>query len=126
MGQLGIRSVLKQPVQAKLKTALHSQLLEYDEIERQAHAVATTRGWTLDELDPSMKHITNMMCKAKLRFGDVNSKAAAMIIQGNTRGIIKGYHNLNQYANSDERISNLSQKLLECEEANNRQMQRFL
>lgn len=126
MGQIGIRSVLNAPLRSSLKDALRSQLREYDTIEREALALASARGWTLKQLDPSVKHMTNMMTKARLSFGDSSSKAAAMMIQGNTRGIIKGYKNLNQFAVPDERISVLSRRLLECEKANIQQMQGFL
>jgi hypothetical protein len=64
--------------------------------------------------------------RAKLRFGNANSKAAAMMIQGNTRGMIKSLKNMHQFSNKDESVSNLSQKLLDCETANIRQMQGFL
>lgn len=126
MGQIGIRSVLNAPLRASLQDALRSQLREYDRIEREALALATSRGWEVKQLDPSIKHMTNMMTKARLRFGDSSSKAAAMMIQGNTRGIIKGYKNLNQFAVPDERISQLSRKLISCEQANIQQMQGFL
>ena len=55
-----------------------------------------------------------------------NGKTAAMMIQGNTRGMIKGYKNLHQFNHSDERVSILSQKLLDCEHANIQQMQGYL
>lgn len=126
MGQIGIRSVLNAPLRASLKDALRSQLKEYDAIEREALALASARGWELKQLDPAIKRMTNMMTKAKLSFGNTSSKAAAMMIQGNTRGIIKGYKNLNQFAVPDERISVLSRKLLSCEQANIQQMQGFL
>ena len=48
------------------------------------------------------------------------------MIHGNTKGIIKGYKNLNQLAASDERVVNLSRKLLDCEQANIKQMQGYL
>ena len=67
-----------------------------------------------------------MMTQSRLSFGNANSKAAAMMIQGNTRGIIKGYKNLNQYPPSDQKIANLAQKLIDFEETNNRQLQGFL
>lgn len=126
MGQIGIRSVLNMPLRASLQDALRSQLREYDMIEREALALARSKGMNPKQLDPSIKHMTNMMTKARLSFGNSSSKAAAMMIQGNTRGIIKGYKNLNQYAVPDERISVLSRKLLECEQANIQQMQGFL
>lgn len=126
MGQIGIRSVLNAPLRASLKDALRSQLQEYDAIEREALALASSRGWTLKQLDPTVKSMTNMMCKMKLSFGDSSSKAAAMMIQGNMRGVIKGYKNLNQFAVPDERVRILSQKLLDSENANIQQMQGFL
>ena len=61
-----------------------------------------------------------------LRFGDIDSKAASMMVTGNTRGIIKGYKNLNQYNNSDAAVGALARKLLDCEKENIQQMQGFL
>lgn len=126
MGQIGIRSVLKTPLRAGLRTALKSQLQEYDSIEQEAQAIASSRGWVLEELDPAIKGMTNVMTRSRLAFGNADSKAAAMMIQGNTRGMIKGLKNLHQFNHSDERVSVLSQKLLDCEVANIRQMQGFL
>ena len=126
MGQIGIRSVLNAPLRASLKDALRSQLREYDAIEREALELACNRGWTLEQLDPAVKYMTNMMTKTRLKFGDSSSKAAAMMIQGNTKGIIKGYKNLNQFAAPDERVSLLARKLLDYEQANIQAMQGFL
>ncbi len=126
MGQIGIRSVLNAPLQTNLKQTLQNQLKEYDRIEREALELASLRGWNPEQLDPMIKRMTNMMTKMRLSYGNTNSKAAAMMIQGNTRGIIKGYKNLNQLMPSDERIAVLGQKLLDCEKANIRQMQGFL
>ena len=126
MGQIGIRSVLNMPLKANLKDALRAQLHEYDSIEREALSLANSRGWSTEQLDPMIKHMTNMMTRTRLSFGNASSKAAAMMIQGNTKGIIKGYKNLNQLAVSDERVRILSRKLLDCEEENIRQMQGFL
>ena len=126
MGQIGIRSVLNMPIRANLKDALRSQLREYDKIEREGLELASTRGWELKQQNPAVMHMTNMMTRTRLSFGDISSKAAAMMIQGSTRGIIKGYKNLNQFAASDERVTALSRKLLDCEQANIRQLQGFL
>ena len=109
-----------------MKDALRSQLHEYDTIEREALALALAKGITPEQLDPAIKYMTNMMTKTRLRFGNASSKAAAMMIQGNTRGIIKGFKNLNQFAEPDQQISSLSRKLLLCEQENIKQMQGFL
>ena len=105
---------------------MRSQLREYDAIEREALQLAAIRGIPVKQLDPAIQSMTDMMTKMKLTFGDTSSKAAAMMVQGNTRGIIKGYKNLNRFDPSDQRIVLLSQKLLDCEKANIQQLQGFL
>ena len=126
MGQVGIRSVLDTSMRPGLRKALESQLREYDCIESEAHTIASQRGWELRELDPGVRFMTDMMTRMKLSRGNCDSKIADMMIQGNTKGMIKGLKNLHQYPHQDDRISSISQKLLDCETANIRQMQSFL
>lgn len=126
MGQVGIRSVLDTSMRPGLRKALESQLREYDSIETEAHSIATQRGWELRELDPAVRMMADMMTRMKLNSKNTDSKIADMMIQGNTRGMIKGLKNIHQFVDNDEQISILSQKLLDCETANIRQMQGFL
>ena len=126
MGQIGIRSVLDTRMRPGLRKALESQLREYDSIESEAHALATQRGWELPELDPAVRFMTDRMTRLKLGWGNSDSKIADMMIQGNTKGMIKSLKNLHQYTAQDQQISLLSRKLLDCETANIRQMQGFL
>lgn len=126
MGQVGIRSVLDTCMRPALRTALESQLHEYDAIETQAHYMASRRGWELPELDPGIRFMTDMMVRMRLTGKNTDSRIAAMMIQGNTKGLIKGTRNLNQFQGNDEPLQILSQKLLDCETANIRQMQGFL
>ena len=126
MGQLGIRSCLSASMRPGLRKALESQLREYDTIESEAHAIASQRGWEVEELDPALRFMTDAMTRMKLSRGNCDSRIADMMIQGNTKGMIKGLKNLHQLPQPDEKIRTLSQKLLDCETANIRQMQSFL
>lgn len=126
MGQIGIRSVLDTSMRPGLRKALESQLREYDSIETEAHSIATQRGWDMDELAPSVRVWSNLMTRMKLGGRNTDSKIADMMIQGNTRGMIKGLKTLHQFGQQDEQINTLSQKLLDCETANIRQMQGYL
>ena len=126
MGQIGIRSILNEPLQAGLRSELKTQLQEYDAIEQETQAIARARGWKLKELDPAIKGMTNMMTRTRLSFGNLDSKAAAMMIQGNTRGIIKGFKNLNQFPSTDQQVTALAQRLIDIEEVNNQHLQGFL
>ena len=126
MGQVGIRSVLDTSMRPGLRKALQSQLHEYDSIETEAHAIASQRGWELKELDPAVRMMSDMMTRMKLGGRNSDSKIADMMIQGNTKGMIKGIKNLHQFDGVDEQVQILTQKLLDCENANIRQMQSFL
>ena len=126
MGQVGIRSVLDTRMRPGLRKALEQQLREYDQIETEAHALASQRGWELKDLDPALRMMSNMVTRMKLSAGGSESKIADMMIQGSTKGMIKGLRNMHQCPREDSPISALSQKLLDTENANIRQMQAFL
>ena len=126
MGQIGIRSVLDTRMRPGLRRALEQQLREYDQIETEAHTLAAQRGWELKDLDPAVRMMSNMVTRMKLSAGGTESKIADMMIQGNTKGMIKGLRNMHQFPREDSRITALSQKLLDTETANIRQMQGYL
>lgn len=126
MGQVGIRSVLQMPVQELLRKSLESDLQNYDTIEKRALDTARERGWEVKNLDPGLRRTAGWMAKMKLYFGDLDSRAAAMMIHGNVRGIIKGCRNLNAYDHTDSTVTGLSRMLLETEQQSSKNMQRFL
>jgi len=126
MGQVGIRSVMDIAVRTDLKKALQSQLHEYDAYETQAYDIASARGWELKGVDPAVRGMSCMIAKMRLSFGKQDSKIAAMMVQGNTRGMIIGYKDLHQSKKVDAQIKDLAQRLLDSEESNIRQMQGFL
>ena len=126
MGQIGIRSVLDTSVSTPLRDALRSQLREYDLLETQAHQIAASRGWELHDVNPAIRKLTNAMTKVRLSHGNAETKIAAMMIRGNTRGMIIGYKDLHKCSGADSQVLSISQKLLDCETENIRQMQGFL
>ena len=126
MGQIGIRSVLDTTMKPQLRQALEDQLKEYDSIETEAHTIAFQRGWEVPELDPAVRFMADRVTRMKLMGKNSDSRIAAMMIQGNTRGMIKGLKNMHHMKQPDQRVQTLTQKLLDCETANIRQMQQFL
>ena len=126
MGQTGIRSVLDRAMGSDMRQALNSQLREYDSIETEARTMAIQRGWDLEDLDPALRFMSDMTARMRPNGRNTDSKIAGMMIQGNTQGMIKGLKTIHQFSSEDEPIKTLSQKLLDCENANIRQMQRFL
>lgn len=126
LGQAGIRSVLDTSMRPSLRKTLEGQLREYDSIETEAHAIAAQRGWDLRDLDPAVRLMTEITTRMRLHRTNSDSKIADMMIQGNTKGLIKGLKNIHQFPGTDSQICILSQKLLDCETATIRQMQIFL
>ena len=126
LSQTGIRSVLDQAMAPELSGILKHQLRELNGIESEARALASQRGWELEELDPAVRMMADMMTRIKLPRRNVDSGIADMMIQGNTKGMIKSIQNLHRFNDSDAAVRTISQKLLDCETANIRQMQEYL
>lgn len=126
MGQLGIRCVMDKAENTELRGALRSQLKEYDMIEEEAFNLANQRGWEIEELDPALKAMSKAYTKASLMAGNVDSRIAAMMIKGNTNGMIKGIKNQHHAKEHDPQINKLTEKLLMHETANIKQMQEYL
>ena len=126
MGQVGIRSVEKAANGTQLKKALKSQLDEYNTIEQETYALAKERGWQLAELNPMARTMADMASRSKLMYNKNDSKIAEMMVQGNTRGVIKSLKNLHRYHQNDGQVTAMAQKLLDCENNNIKQMEGFL
>ena len=126
MGQIGIRSVLDTSVSTPLRSALVSQLREYDLLETQAHEIAAARGWGLHDVNPAIRKVANATARMRLSCGNTETKIAAMMIRGNTRGMIIGYKDLHRCGSPEAQVRSISQALLDCETENIRQMQGFL
>ena len=126
MGQLGIRCVLERAENSKLREALRSQLKEYDMIEEEALNIAEQKNGQIQQLDPTVKLMASACTKATLMMGNVDSRIAAMMINGNTRGLIKSIKNQHHAQQEDPKINKLAEKLIAHESDNIRQMQEFL
>ncbi len=126
MGQIGIRCVEDAAVKCDLKKELAQQRRVFDSIETEAHSIAEQRGWKVPELNPAVRKMSELMVRAQLTGGRTDSKIAGMMIQGSTRGMIKGLKNAHQHTNQDARITALNQKLMEFEESSITRMKPFL
>ena len=126
MAQTGIRSVIKQNPGTKLENTLREQLCEYNAIEQEAYDIAETRGWKLKELSKTSKIMSDIMSRGILMYDHNDSRMAAMMIQGNTRGMIKGIKNAHRHNATDPKIEALAAKLISYENANIQQMKDYL
>lgn len=126
MGQAGLESVLKKPMAPALRQNIRDQIAVYDHIEQETRDLLDARAWRVRELGRVDRAFSAMASNMKLMGADRDSKIAAMVIRGNTRGIIKGVRNLNHYPRQDPPVTRLAQKLIEAERQAVAGMQAFL
>ena len=125
-GQSGIRSILSCTMRPNLRKILEEQLQEYDSIESEAHAIAALRGWELPDADPVKRLLAAIKTRCKLSHGNHDKQIAHMIIRRSKMEFSSGLKHHENFGGRDLHISTLSQKLLDCETANIRQLQWFL
>ncbi len=126
MGREGILDVLKVAEDEKFRQALLQQLSEYDNLAESARHMLHQRGHTEEELSTMAKLSSQVMTTMKTINDKSPSKIAELMIKGNTMGVTQSIKNINDYQNGDERILDLSNKLLQTEQNNIEQMKQFL
>lgn len=126
MGQTGIRCVISRAINPDLKKELKDQLQEYDSLEKETLSLAKNKGLTLKDLNPALETMSSMMSWIQLLGGEVDSKIAGMLIQGNTRGMILGMKNLRKAQKTDPQVRDLAQRVLNQENMNIHKSQPYL
>ena len=126
MGINGINVVMDKTSEPALRQALKVQRREYSDIEQQAKLLAQQKGYKIDQIKPITRRMGALMSRGQLMMGERNSKIAGMMIQGNTRGMIRSLKNIHRCNNPDPEVCDLAQKLLDTEKNNITSMQGFL
>ncbi len=126
MGCKGIRSVLNHTQSTTLKDKLKEQHLEYQKLRSQAQNLLEARNELPKGVGPIADVSADIMSAGKMMIQHTDSKIAEMTIQGNQMGINKTIKHLHDYSGRDDTIRTLTKKLLATEEANAKQLKRFL
>ena len=126
MGQTGIRCVISKAINPELKNELKDQLKEYDALEKETLSLAKTKGLHLKDLNPALETMSSMISRIQLIGGEVDSKIAGMLIQGNTRGVILGLKNLRKAPKADPKVRDLAQRILNRDNMNIQKSQPYL
>ena len=127
MGRYGIQSVINETCSRSLRGALRSQLSEYNQLFTEADTLLKERGAQRKNVNPMAKLGAFMNAKMKVRSSlDPTSAIAEMLVQGNTRGMIKSMNNIRTMGVLDPKVSCLSGSLLQTEQANIDQMKQYL
>ena len=119
MGAYGIQTVLDETADSGLYKELQSQLTEYEKILDEADSLLRDRGGIAKNINPMAKVGSFMSAKMKVRMAkDPNSKVAELMMQGNTRGMIKSIHNNRTMDVLDPKVKALANRLLQTEQSN--------
>lgn len=126
MGRIGIDAVLPHAACRPMTDALRQQRAEYGEILDAATRMLTERGGQPEPLPLGARMGTAMSRARNAVAPPSTSKIAEQMISGNTKGVIKSIQDHRRYTGRDERVTDLSKKLLETEDRNIEQMKPFL
>ena len=119
MGIYGIQTVMEETGDPALYKELRSQLEEYEKIYEEADDLLRDRGGKTQNVNPMAKLGSSMSAKMKIRMAkNPDAKVAELMMQGNTKGMIKSIHNNRTINVLDPKVSTLSNRLLQTEQAN--------
>ena len=127
MGCYGIEVVLDETVNRNFRNALREQHKEYEEIFEEADRLLNERGGKVRDINPFTKYGSAVSSVLRVRASaDPTAKIAEMMLQGNTRGMIKSLNNSRTMGMLEPKVATLSRRLLQTEQANIDQMKEFL
>ena len=127
MGCYGIKSVLNETANREFRGALRAQYDEYAQIYEEADRLIRERGGRIKDLNPMAKYGSAMSSKMRVRAStDPTAKIAELMLQGNTRGMIKSMHDIRTMGTLEPRVASLSRRLLQTEQNNINQMKKYL
>ena len=124
--QVELRSILDTLMGSSLRNTLLTQLKEYDTKETDILSTVQQRGWEVSGMDPLKRFLKDRMIRFRLYRDHSDSKIAEIMIQINTKSMTECFKYLHQYNGQDTQVCILTQKILDCETAHIRQLQRYL
>lgn len=126
MGQVGLQAVMKGNATREFHEVLQRQLAEYDTIYSEADTLLQEHGGKPKNLSPFAKWGAVLSADRKLRADGSNSKIAELVIQGSTKGMIESIQSIRSMGILDPKVSALSNRLLQTEQANIAEMKGYL
>lgn len=126
MGQVGIQAVLKGGTGREFHDILQQQLAEYGVIYQQADTLLCEHSGKRQNLSPFARWGAVLSADRRLRSDPSNSKIAELLIEGSTKGMIKSIQSIRTMGILDPKVSALSNRLLQTEQANIAQMKAYL
>ncbi len=126
MGCVGIDAVLDHADDADLRAALLDQRAEYRAIDAAARGLIENRGGRLRAVPAMAARSARAMARMQTAMNGSSSHIAGMMIQGNTKGLVKNLRDLHAYHGGDTAAGTLARRMVATEMANIEQMKPYL
>lgn len=126
MGIVGIDCVIDAINDQNVRNVLDEQRVEYQKIYNEADRLLEMYGAKKQNLSPLAKYGAIMASKMKQTIDGSSARVAEMMIEGNTKGLIKSYRCRRELHPDDPETRGLAEKLLQTEVHNIEQMKQFL
>ena len=127
MGVYGIQAVMPETKNGALKDELHKQLEEYERIFEEGDRLLAEHGGKQKNIGPMAHYGSSMSAKMQVRMAkDKDAKVVELMMQGNTKGMIKSIHNNHTMSILDPKVSGLSNRLLQTEQSNIDTLKKYL
>ena len=127
MGVYGIQAVMNETGNSELRNELHKQMEEYERISEEGDRLLTEHGGQPKNIGPMAHYGSSLSAKMQVRMAkDRDAKVVELMMQGNTKGMIKSIHNNHIMSILDPKVSGLSNRLLQTEQSNIDTLKKYL
>jgi len=126
MGTDTIAYMVKVTNDIAFRRVLESQQKEYQRIVDEAQLLGQERGFAVAKVPDFAASASNSVLRLGLAKDDSVQNMAKMLVKGSTNGVIEITRHKKEYADVDEPVASLAERLLQTEQANIDQMKRYL
>lgn len=126
MGQIGIRAIAPDTGDDAFREALKKQYIAFDRIHAEADALLRQHRGQAKDISAMAKINAKISAHAQQKTDRSVSKIAEMLVEGNTKGMIKSMRSMRALQAADPKVNELSNKLLQFEQQNIETMKRYL
>lgn len=122
-----IHCVMDETLDQELRNDLRSQLQEYHSIYAEADRLLRRREAEKKNIRSLRKYSSGLSAMLQVRASvDPSAKIASLLLQKNTRNMTKSISDLRSLGTLDPKVSSLSKRLLQTEQANMDRLKRYL
>lgn len=126
MGIVGIDCIFNSVENTAIREVLTEQRKEYQQIYNEADRLLESYGGKKRNISPFARYGAMMASRMKQTVDGSPAKVAEMMVEGNTRGLIKSYRCRRELYPTDPETRALADKLMQTEVHNIEQMKQFL